>query len=798
MKKKMIRLLALWLLPVLLAPFLAACSGDADENTATEVDGIPVYDKYASREIDLGLTRDETILNVIEVDGEIRATIGVNERPYVWDEEDTIPYRTEYRYYDMEYVELDPARREKTKSYHEIVFVADPSVDFVVGGELFEDYHYKGVQYHYYNNGEMEETVLYSFEGDMEPSEWSAPFGTLATLMLYEDVPFYSFDIGMWRGGKIERGERSKLFIGDNVVNTDWHNGLAHDFTFHGLIGIDGVPYGLVVSDEKTLLVPLTPETTELNDEGVEIDGDPTGGAFTDGRFGYFLCNTEIWRTDGKESKYLIDLAPHGCSQTSAVRAVSGLSDGRILVVADDKLIELFASDGSEEDTRVYTIGTLEYDGIYGKTDDLNFLVAQYNEQSTNAYFQVKKFEEKAKLNLALLSGEIAMVITPDLFTLQDYVKQGLLAPLEEVAPALFEKDVLIETVVDATRVDGICYFLPTYFDICGESINDPSLLKGGKLFETREEYFEFINQHDPEYFKCQYKEDALNTFTRDVDEWIDWETNTCHFDDGTFAATLEFCIQGCTDEEFRQNFEELHVRAGRNGLYGKYYTAESFSLNDSVASYRFTDVGKALAYQKKLPPRDLFSTDPYTWVVVDFPLPSRVHSGYEINARNLYAVVDDAESRDAAADLLQWMILEDVLEEFPEKDNTPMNFFKTDWDGFSINRDENDRYLRRLLNGDMDPEAVSEVNPKGEKRDPITMAFLRDNIKWHNVKCGKDQYEITWEYIHNADHLQYYKNEISAVIHEEAGRYFGGMITARQAADYVQNRISLYLAEQG
>ncbi|MBQ6990241.1 MAG: hypothetical protein IJN58_04220, partial [Clostridia bacterium] len=65
-------------------------------------------------------------------------------------------------------------------------------------------------------------------------------------------------------------------------------------------------------------------------------------------------------------------------------------------------------------------------------------------------------------------------------------------------------------------------------------------------------------------------------------------------------------------------------------------------------------------------------------------------------------------------------------------------------------------------------------------------------------VKCGQEQYEITWEYIQNADHLQDYKNEISAVISEEAGRYFGGMITAKQAADYVQNRISLYLAEQG
>ena len=35
-------------------------------------------------------------------------------------------------------------------------------------------------------------------------------------------------------------------------------------------------------------------------------------------------------------------------------------------------------------------------------------------------------------------------------------------------------------------------------------------------------------------------------------------------------------------------------------------------------------------------------------------------------------------------------------------------------------------------------------------------------------------------------------------VMVEEAYRYLAGVITAKQAADYVQNRVSLYLAEQG
>ena len=66
MKQTFRRMIALVLVLLMTSSLLASCSKVENENTVTEVDGIPVYDKYASREIDLGLTRDETILNVIE------------------------------------------------------------------------------------------------------------------------------------------------------------------------------------------------------------------------------------------------------------------------------------------------------------------------------------------------------------------------------------------------------------------------------------------------------------------------------------------------------------------------------------------------------------------------------------------------------------------------------------------------------------------------------------------------------------------------------------------------------------
>ena len=51
---------------------------------------------------------------------------------------------------------------------------------------------------------------------------------------------------------------------------------------------------------------------------------------------------------------------------------------------------------------------------------------------------------------------------------------------------------------------------------------------------------------------------------------------------------------------------------------------------------------------------------------------------------------------------------------------------------------------------------------------------------------------------IFESDHFYCRENPVYEVIAEEASRFFRGEITAKQAAEYVQNRISIYLAEKG
>ncbi|MBE7000108.1 MAG: hypothetical protein E7428_07960, partial [Ruminococcaceae bacterium] len=701
MKMNFKRITALALVLLMTASLLASCSGGGEkEGTVVDVGGIPVYEHYISQKVDLGLAESETVFDIIEINGQLRATIGVLDPECDLSEYYGTPYLTEYRWYSMDFVE-DTAKREKTKAHQEIIRVSDPNVDFVLGGEPEENEYGDGLDYDFYRDGEPIGEEIIPPVGINDPDArayYSSSYSPLAHVLFYEEVVYAWINCGIQSNGVTYRDDwYNDLYVNGKFIDTyAWKPGMPKDFGFFGIIGMEGVPYALLSADGKGRLAPLTPETTELPTEGKVIDVIPTGGACSDERFGYFMSNTELWRTDGEECVLLVDMVVYGAINTSGLRAVRSLSDGRILVVIDGKLIELTGSEEAEKkDVQICNVGVYDFcREINGEIEFFELLLAKYNEISENTVFQVKRYDNIANLNLAVLTGDISMVITQDRFALNNYVKQGFLADLEEVAPKLFEKDLLVKSVVDTARVEGVCYYLPRVFTISGQTVTDPSLIPDGKLFETREEYCDFITQNDPDYFKKKTAGDIFEIFARDLEEWIDWDANTCHFDDGEFETILEFCNQGAaTREEVYAYFEPRNTLEANQA---RDWVAGSFDLRDAVESYRFTDLEKALDYQKSIPKAKTPNDGPTTWVQVDFPMPSKVYDGFEIAAENFYAIVEDPETQKAAGDLLTWLILEDVQEK-PDPTRSPMAY---SLGSFSIYREENDWYLNILLDG--------------------------------------------------------------------------------------------------
>ncbi|MBR4865775.1 MAG: hypothetical protein IKU11_03740, partial [Clostridia bacterium] len=730
-------------------------------------------DTYLGEIVDLNLSENETILDIIEVDGELRATVGVTseEMAAKYGTEYDTPYKTEYRYYDLEFVE-DADKREPTASFYQIGQASDPALGLTIGGEpyLYTDANGAetsyGVRYKLYKDGEPVGDVL-NPKGASNYGKCTE-YGASANVMMLEDTPYVWLDY---------KDYTFELYVKDRFVkSTELSSDISHAIC--GLMNLGGTPYALTCAAqydyseygsmeepiwEKTFLLPLNPETSELSLEGIEIEGVPTGGAFSDGTYGYYMCGSELWRTDGETSQRISELIFCGVNGTSMVRAIRPLSDGRILMVANGGLIELVQSDTSvPANQEVYVIGLMKG----GHIDYVSLTAAQFNGAGKGYRFVVKEYKDVTKLNLALLSGEVDIIATADLFSLRNYVKQGLLAPLEEVVPEFFEEGVLIENVVDATRVDGVCYYLPREFDLMGRAI-ECRLLEEGQTFETPLEYIDFVREKDPGYLEWATKDLILSHIVPNFDEWIDWENNSCHFDDGTFKVTLEFCNKGATFETWNpEALTYTRLEQIMGGIRYPYFE----NLFIDVASARAYLSEKAGVNLEKLPE----STGEVRAEVI-MPFPSSVHDGYEIWAEQYFAVVDKEASREATAEFMKWHFLEDVVGEIapddPEADH--MDFDLKGMYRFSINLAETERYVGRNLTWD---------GADKETRLPVEQ-------RW---------YEDTWKMIRQADHLAYYRNAVYDVVMEEAYRYFKGEITAKQAAEYVQNRISLYLAEQG
>ena len=163
---------------------------------------------------------------------------------------------------------------------------------------------------------------------------------------------------------------------------------------------------------------------------------------------------------------------------------------------------------------------------------------------------------------------------------------------------------------------------------------------------------------------------------------------------------------------------------------------------------------------------------------MVYFPLPSAVYDGYAISGAPFYAVVNREGNLEAAGDFLHWLFIDNV-----ERTTDDV------WVELSINRAESERYFTRNISA---ADWVDVSTPRKMQE------YLAGRDEGQEIEAAVDRYIRTWEVIHQADHFKYFRNDVYDIMHEEASRYFFGLITLDQAADYIQNRVSLYLAEQG
>ena len=490
------------------------------------------------------------------------------------------------------------------------------------------------------------------------------------------------------------------------------------------------------ITGSDLLLYPVKSEDDGLPQEGTMIELPAQCRACaSDGEYLYILSGSYLYRYNGGDLEELYDCVLMGMDETSVVRRMLAVEEGRILILQDNTLLECSVRQGSSE-TTVLTIGVVNANNVVG--DLMSQPVAHYNRKSSGYLYTVKKYKDIEAMNKALLSKEVDVVLSSDLLLMENYAAKGLFADLSELCPELTEEGGILPNVLEASRRNGRLFFLPRAFGI-GALTADQEYW--GKPFSNDlTAFLQEVKERDPAFYKKMtrrvwFQYAILNHY----DNWIDFDAGSAHFGDPSFAACLESCLYASRDAaEY-----EANQQAKSHLFYGYIYEPLSILSFAEDASYRS-------------------AACPLECVL---PLPTTAHKGFSISPDHYFAVVEKDVNPDEISRFIHYYFLETTIRE---------DFL--DMTEFSVRTEE----LRTQVE---EAESLSEE------------AEMDESYR----KAVEDVKEKTYRMIEEADYLDRpYKDVISAILVDEAERYFAGEITAEQAAEYIQDRVSIYLAEQG
>ena len=283
--------------------------------------------------------------------------------------------------------------------------------------------------------------------------------------------------------------------------------------------------------------------------------------------------------------------------------------------------------------------------------------------------------------------------------------------------------------------------------------------VESGTVFKSAAELEKALEKLPQQHF---YK-DTTRDLVFDMvcgEEWIDPETNTAHFDDPSFVAMLEFLNRFAPDQDAAE------ANANRSGdfdlfdLFSPYYVCENWIEPWNMELW-YEDYAEARPASGASAAGSIF------------PMPGNGRfQGLSIVSSALIAVAAKSDRDDMIRDFLSFLFQEGEMTAY----NETLGFDARSC--YLPNIKESETMIEREL----DDERYAGTGITATEED---FARFREEMS---------------DMIRKADHYapDVRQNTVWLIIHEEASRYFAGEITAEKAAEYVQNRISLMLAEKG
>jgi len=440
---------------------------------------------------------------------------------------------------------------------------------------------------------------------------------------------------------------------------------------------------------------------------------------------------------------------------------ITFLSDGRILVTSQQwgsmgvnhEIIFLTKTPYSELPERtVLTLATFHLDW------DIRSAIVQFNRTSTTHRIQVTDYAEFStdddwQAGLTRLSAEIIAGNVPDILDVSNlpfnqYVAKDLfidLYPLIDSDPELGRSD-FMESMLRATEINDGLYKVFPFFNVV-TMIGNPSVV-GSYPGWNMEEFKAVIAANPNADYPLGRGLTNMNLlqvlFMFNMDDYVNWNEGTVSFDSNEFIALLEYAntLPDGYDWDNYEHISEVElITSGRQ-------------IIAAISMHDFQD------YQMY---RALFGGD-----VVFKGLPAENRNGYSLDARTGFAITNKCKDVDGAWSFLRTFLMEEWQNE-------------RSWQGMPVNKNVFDRIVNEAMKEDEYGSGtmgwdnfIIEMKPLTQADVDMIMVLL-DSV---NGSVGQD--ETLWN-----------------IISESASNFFNGTTTVQDAVRVIQNRASIYVAEQ-
>ncbi len=441
---------------------------------------------------------------------------------------------------------------------------------------------------------------------------------------------------------------------------------------------------------------------------------------------------------------------------------------GRKEVVSEDRILTTYSADDGEgeqelllvckqdpkeiKEKKIVTYASLYYD------PEVRLKALEFN-QSQDEYLVLLKnydYEEdsaRAFYKDLCASEVIDIVDLTGISSSGKYTSQEMFVDLYTFMERDEEmkKEVFSENALQIMETDGHLYSITPMYGINGIFAKESAGL--GKQPLTTEKLAE-LEKDGAKAFSRETKESVLTEMLAlNYDSYIDWESGTSSFDSEAFVKVLEYCDTYPWEVDYTEGYSMSEMVQNEEVLFASVYSSAPEDLQ---------------VYEK------MFGED-----IVMIGYPSQEYCGAAMSMQREFAIRSSSADKKGAWQFLKTFLTreygtgaaDDTLSVPIRKDSLEDRIKR-----YTTTKEYTDEFGNHILPISYDwgnEETMMKVGPLDEEGESLYRKILE-----------------------NIDHKYVYDADMQEIVTQEAEEFFDGEISAQEAAENIQKRVSVYMSD--